>query len=54
MLDEEDKAIFRHEITHRWDQPKELYFLVILCSLAAAVQGVSVPFCVLRHGADAR
>ena len=40
-LTEDDKAILRREITHRWDQPWELYYLVIMCSLAAAVQGVS-------------
>ncbi|KAK7456375.1 hypothetical protein VKT23_010623 [Stygiomarasmius scandens] len=38
-LDEEDKAIIRREVTHRWDQPRDLYFTVILCSIAAAVQG---------------
>ncbi|KAF5361194.1 hypothetical protein D9758_009026 [Tetrapyrgos nigripes] len=38
-LDESDKAILRREVTHRWDQPKDLYFTVILCSIAAAVQG---------------
>ena len=36
-----EKAIFRREFTHRWDQPGTLYYLVILCSVAAAVQGVS-------------
>ena len=41
QLNEDDKAILRREITHRWDQPWQLYYLVILCSLAAAVQGVS-------------
>lgn len=40
ILSEEDKAILRRELTHRWSQPWELYYLVILCSLAAAVQGV--------------
>jgi hypothetical protein len=40
LLSEEDKAIFRREIEHKWDQPKMLYYLVILCSVAAAVQGV--------------
>ena len=35
-----EKAIFRREFTHRWDQPGTLYYLVILCSVAAAVQGV--------------
>jgi hypothetical protein len=35
-----EKAIFRREFTHRWDHPGTLYYLVILCSVAAAVQGV--------------
>ncbi|KAH8107850.1 MFS sugar transporter [Cristinia sonorae] len=39
-LTEDDKAILRREITHRWSQPWQLYYLVILCSLAAAVQGM--------------
>jgi hypothetical protein len=38
---EDDKNIFRRELTHRWDHPITLYYLVILCSVAAAVQGVS-------------
>ena len=37
-----EKEIFRREYTHRWDHPSTLYYLVILCSVAAAVQGVSV------------
>ncbi|KAF8908823.1 hypothetical protein CPB85DRAFT_1222505 [Mucidula mucida] len=40
MLDDADRNILRREITHRWDQPKTLYYLVILCSVAAAVQGM--------------
>ncbi|KAE9401625.1 hypothetical protein BT96DRAFT_991975 [Gymnopus androsaceus JB14] len=40
QLDEEDKDVFRREITHKWDQPITLYYLVILCSMAAAVQGM--------------
>jgi hypothetical protein len=39
---ETEKEIFRREIEHRWDQPATLYYLVILCSVAAAVQGVSI------------
>ncbi|THH30437.1 hypothetical protein EUX98_g3739 [Antrodiella citrinella] len=39
-LDEEDRIVLRREVTHRWHQPWELYYLVILCSLAAAVQGM--------------
>ncbi|KAJ3572394.1 hypothetical protein NP233_g3117 [Leucocoprinus birnbaumii] len=38
-LDEADREIIRRETTHKWDQPKDLYFTVILCSIAAAVQG---------------
>ena len=41
---ETEKDIFRREYTHRWDHPATLYYLVILCSVAAAVQGVSCLF----------
>ncbi|KAF9264194.1 hypothetical protein L218DRAFT_926497 [Marasmius fiardii PR-910] len=40
LLDEEDKAVLRRELTHRWSHPKTLYYLVILCSMAACVQGM--------------
>ncbi|KAJ3481748.1 hypothetical protein NLI96_g7449 [Meripilus lineatus] len=40
LLSDDDKAILRRELTHRWSQPWQLYYLVILCSLAAAVQGM--------------
>ncbi|KZV69324.1 hypothetical protein PENSPDRAFT_483999 [Peniophora sp. CONT] len=40
QLTEEDKAIFTRERTHRWDHPITLYWLVVLCSVAAAVQGM--------------
>ncbi|GLB37270.1 putative sugar (and other) transporter [Lyophyllum shimeji] len=40
LLTNEDKEVLRHEIANKWDQPKMLYYLVILCSLAAAVQGM--------------
>ncbi|KAJ7502799.1 hypothetical protein B0H11DRAFT_1711553, partial [Mycena galericulata] len=39
-LDESDKATIRREVTHKWHQPKALYLTVILCSIAAAVQGI--------------
>ncbi|KAI0035865.1 hypothetical protein K488DRAFT_42360 [Vararia minispora EC-137] len=39
-LSDDDKAILRREITHRWDHPATLYYLVILCSVAACVQGM--------------
>lgn len=46
---ETEKEIFRRELTHRWDHPGTLYYLVILCSVAAAVQGVSWLFdCLIR------
>lgn len=45
QLTEADKQVLRREITHRWDQPWQLYYLVIMCSLAAAVQGVRQSVC---------
>ncbi|KAI0044346.1 hypothetical protein FA95DRAFT_1608624 [Auriscalpium vulgare] len=39
-LSEADRVKLRRELTHRWDQPKTLYYLVILCSMAACVQGM--------------
>jgi hypothetical protein len=42
---EDEKAILRREMTHCWDHPVTLYYLVILCSVAAAVQGVSASGC---------
>ncbi|OBZ66984.1 Arabinose-proton symporter [Grifola frondosa] len=40
QLSDEDKNVLRRELTHRWEQPGQLYYLVIMCSLAAAVQGM--------------
>ncbi|KAG9082456.1 hypothetical protein FS749_006833 [Ceratobasidium sp. UAMH 11750] len=40
QLTDSDKAELRREQTHRWDQPRTLYYLVALCSMAAAVQGM--------------
>lgn len=39
-LNDEDRIILDREHTHRWSQPWTLYWLVIMCSLAAAVQGM--------------
>ncbi|KAL1959868.1 hypothetical protein VTO42DRAFT_1013 [Malbranchea cinnamomea] len=39
-LNEEEKAALRREKTHKWSQPKALYHLAIMCSIAAAVQGM--------------
>ncbi|TFK35902.1 hypothetical protein BDQ12DRAFT_655262 [Crucibulum laeve] len=38
-LTEEDRVTIRRETTHKWTQPRALYWTVIICSLAAAVQG---------------
>ena len=40
ILTSEEKNALRREQTHRWDQPFQLYWLVVMCSVAAAVQGV--------------
>ncbi|KAJ7143519.1 hypothetical protein C8R43DRAFT_568102 [Mycena crocata] len=36
----EDRDVLRREYTHRWDQPKTLFYTIGLCSVAAAVQGM--------------
>ncbi|TFK17255.1 sugar transporter [Coprinopsis marcescibilis] len=38
-ITEEEKEHIRRETTHRWSQSKSLYLTIIICSLAAAVQG---------------
>lgn len=40
MLSEEEKGWLRHEDGHRWSQPFQLYFLVVLCAGSAIVQGM--------------
>jgi len=40
LLDDDDRECLRREVTHKWRQPAQLYYLVILCSMAAAVQGM--------------
>lgn len=40
QLSTEEKDWLRHEINHRWSQPKMLYFLVVLCAGSAIVQGM--------------
>lgn len=40
LLNDVDRADIRREETHRWDHPKQLYVLVICCSLGAVVQGM--------------
>lgn len=41
-LTDEEKAALKHEIDKPWSQPFMLYYLVVMCSLAACVQGVCV------------
>jgi len=38
-LDEEERAVIRHERAHKWSHPRTLYATVFLCSLGAATQG---------------
>ncbi|KAG6850372.1 hypothetical protein H0H93_014326 [Arthromyces matolae] len=38
-LDEDDREAIRRETTHKWSQPRDLYLTVVVCSIAAAVQG---------------
>ncbi|KAH9886117.1 hypothetical protein F4778DRAFT_759067 [Xylariomycetidae sp. FL2044] len=40
ILSESEKTVLREEITHRWRQPKMLYFLCSLCAGSAIVQGM--------------
>lgn len=39
-ITEEEKSVLRREETHRWHQPFQLYFLVVLCAGSAIVQGM--------------
>ena len=34
----EERDYLRLEVTHKWKQPKQLYFTIALCSIGAAVQ----------------
>ena len=37
-LTDEERDVLRYEVTHKWKQPKSLYYTIILCSIGAAVQ----------------
>ena len=39
-LTEEDRQTLRYEVEHKWKQPKTLYYLVILVSMCAIIQGM--------------
>ena len=38
-LSDSERDSLRNEVTHRWKQPRILYFTIILNSIAAAIQG---------------
>ncbi|CAG7994753.1 unnamed protein product [Penicillium salamii] len=38
-LTDPELTALRDEVLHKWRQPKQLYFTIILCSIGAAVQG---------------
>jgi hypothetical protein len=38
-LDEADRQALRDEATHKWRQPRTLWFAIIVCSMGAMVQG---------------
>jgi len=40
LLDDKDKFFLRQEITQKWKQTPTLYYMVVLSSFAAAVQGM--------------
>lgn len=37
-LTETEITALRDEVLHKWRQPKQLYFTIVLCSIGAAVQ----------------
>ncbi|KIN07190.1 hypothetical protein OIDMADRAFT_139816 [Oidiodendron maius Zn] len=39
-LTEDDRYNLTREVTNKWSQPWQLYWLAVMCSLAAAVQGM--------------
>lgn len=40
MLTNDERHVLRRELTHKWSHPLSLYHMVIMCSVAAAVQGM--------------
>ncbi|KAI9282156.1 hypothetical protein BC943DRAFT_329278 [Umbelopsis sp. AD052] len=39
-ITEEEKEVLRREVTHRWHQPAQMYFLAAVGAMAAVVQGM--------------
>jgi len=48
LLTPEEREHLRNETLKKWKQPKTLYLTVIVCSIGAAVQGVSL-FLISHH-----
>ncbi|KAI1783753.1 hypothetical protein LXA43DRAFT_1102127 [Ganoderma leucocontextum] len=40
LLNDADQNALRREITHKWDQAWRLFYLVVMCTVAAAGQGM--------------
>ncbi|GAA5820468.1 hypothetical protein JCM11251_005637 [Rhodosporidiobolus azoricus] len=40
LLSDEDREVIRREVSHRWSHPTMLFAMVVLCSIAAASQGM--------------
>ncbi|KAG2062835.1 hypothetical protein BDR04DRAFT_1164571 [Suillus decipiens] len=40
MFSDEDRQILTQEVTHKWRQTFTLYYMVVMSSLAAAVEGI--------------
>jgi len=38
-LDEDEKAVLRAEVEHKWRLPARLFLTIATCSIGAAVQG---------------
>ena len=45
-LEPDEIEVLRMEFTNRWSQPKLLYFVIVLCSTCAAVQGMGKFECI--------
>lgn len=42
-MTEDEKMAIRNEVLHKWRQPGQLFYTIILCSIGAAVQSVNLP-----------
>lgn len=43
FLSGQEKAALHREQTKKWQHPRQLYYMVVMCSVAAAVQGMGTP-----------